>query len=61
MYVCICSAITDQQIETAVANGADSLEAIQSQLGAATGCGTCMDYTQQIIDNALAERLTYAA
>jgi len=60
MYVCICRAITDQQIEAAVAAGAENLEAIQVQLGAATGCGTCTEYTEQVISDALTLRLTYA-
>ena len=61
MYVCICNAISDQQIRDAVVNGADDLHAIQSHLGAATGCGTCAEYAQKVIDETLAEKLGYAA
>ena len=61
MYVCICKAVSDQDIHDAVADGAEDLDAIQSDLGAATGCGTCREHTQQVINEALARKLTYAA
>ena len=60
MYVCICKAITDQDIRQAVANGVDDLASIQTHLGAATNCGTCMDHAQEVIDEALAQRLAHA-
>ncbi len=61
MYVCICHAVTDEQIHDAVAEGVDDLHAIQTHLGAATGCGTCAEYAQKVIDEALAKKLSYAA
>ncbi len=61
MYVCICKAISDQDIKDAVEQGAEDLAAIQAHLGAATGCGTCADYTETIINETLARKLTYAA
>jgi bacterioferritin-associated ferredoxin len=60
MYVCICKAITDQDIRQAVANGVDDLASIQTHLGAATNCGACMDHAQEVIDEALAQRLAHA-
>lgn len=61
MYVCICKAVSDQDIKEAVANGAEDLLTIQSRLGAATGCGGCADYAEQVINEALANKLSYAA
>ncbi len=61
MYVCICNAISDQQIREAVEQGAADLHAIKAHLGVATGCGTCAEYTQKVIDETLADKLTYAA
>ena len=60
MYVCICKAISDQDIREAVANGADNLASIQAHLGAATNCGTCIEHAQEVIDEALAQRLAHA-
>lgn len=43
MFVCICNAITDRQIQETVAAGARSLSDLQAQLGVATCCGCCSD------------------
>ena len=61
MYVCICKAVSDQDIKNAVLNGAEDLATIQAHLGAATGCGKCIEYTEQVINETLASKLTYAA
>ena len=61
MYVCICKAVSDQDIKEAVANGAEDLADIQARLGAATGCGTCTEYAKEVINEALTQSLTYAA
>ncbi len=61
MYVCICNAVSDQEIKDAIDRGVDDLQAIKAHLGVATGCGTCAEYTQKVIDEALASKLGYAA
>jgi bacterioferritin-associated ferredoxin len=43
MFICICHAITERQVQTAVAEGASSMSDLQSQLGVATGCGCCAE------------------
>ena len=49
MYVCLCHAVSDQEIIAAVESGADDLLAIQERLGAGTGCGSCREMTEQLI------------
>lgn len=49
MYICICKQVTDQQITNAIESGADSLQAIQAELGASTECGNCMDCIKDMI------------
>lgn len=49
MYICICNAITDRQINEAVANGATTLADLQYELGVATECGTCLDSAVQLL------------
>lgn len=61
MFVCICKAISDKDIEEAVHAGAEDFSSVQSSLGAGTGCGTCQEMTQQVIDQTLASKLGYAA
>lgn len=54
MYVCLCHSITDRQIRAAVARGARSLVDVQRDLAVATGCGTCRECAEQVIEEALA-------
>ena len=67
MYVCLCQGVTDQDISDAVSAGAQSLADIQRELGAATGCGTCREFTEKLLDSALGDvskragQLGYAA
>lgn len=61
MYICICNAVTDTDILDAVDNGAHDIEEVGNRLGAGTGCGTCRDAAQSLIDQALASSLSYAA
>ena len=43
MFICICNAITERQVQTAVAQGASSLTDLQGQLGVASCCGCCAE------------------
>ncbi|WP_373740852.1 bacterioferritin-associated ferredoxin [Neisseria sp.] len=43
MFVCICNAITERQIQDSVAAGASSMNDLQAQLGVGTCCGCCKD------------------
>lgn len=55
MYVCICHAITDKQIQSEVYKGAICLKSLQKKLPVATCCGTCACVAQDIIDETLCE------
>ena len=66
MYVCLCKGVTDQDIHSAIESGAESLDDLQQQLGAATGCGGCREFTEQLLSSTLeaknlASRLSHAA
>ncbi len=52
MYVCICKAITDKQIRKAAGAGVDNLYELRAHLGVASGCGSCADQAQSILDEA---------
>ena len=41
MFVCICNAITERQLKTAISEGSTTLQALQMDLGVAVGCGCC--------------------
>ncbi len=43
MFVCVCNAITEAQVRECVAEGANTLEDLQIDLGVASCCGTCAE------------------
>jgi bacterioferritin-associated ferredoxin len=53
MYVCICNGVTENQIRTAVCDGARSLRELRADLGVATCCGKCADCAQQVLHETL--------
>ena len=54
MYVCICNAVTDQEIRKAALNGMDTLEALGEHLKVATCCGQCADCARRVLRQAKA-------
>lgn len=49
MYICVCKAVTDSRIRTAVKGGACSLRELTRDLGVGTGCGKCVPTAQQVL------------
>ena len=43
MYVCICSAVTQDEVLAEIVAGADSEEAVGEACLAGTSCGSCLD------------------
>ena len=43
MFICVCNAITERQVEAAVASGASTLSDLEAQLGVGGCCGCCRD------------------
>ena len=60
MYVCICKAVTDTDINKAIDQGAHKLAHLEESCGVGTGCGCCRETAQRLIDDRLAE-LSYDA
>ena len=50
MYVCVCLAVTDKEVETAIEDGADTREQVTRVCGAGGDCGSCHEMIDQIID-----------
>ncbi|MCS4532722.1 MULTISPECIES: (2Fe-2S)-binding protein [Neisseria] len=50
MFVCICNAVTDREIQETVAAGANSLGDLQAQLGVATCCGSCSELATSFLN-----------
>ncbi|MEX2523755.1 MAG: (2Fe-2S)-binding protein [Gammaproteobacteria bacterium] len=56
MFVCVCHAITDREIDQAVEDGAVTLDQLKDELDVGTSCGTCAEYIEQ----RLQERLSHS-
>ncbi|MGH3390152.1 MAG: (2Fe-2S)-binding protein [Actinomadura sp.] len=41
MYVCICNAVTEDDVRSCVAAGAGSAKEVRAAFGMQPGCGTC--------------------
>lgn len=54
MYICICKAVTVDQVEEAVEAGARDLDQIQELCQACTDCGTCRFKVQRLLREKLA-------
>ena len=54
MYICICNAVTDSDIDQAVRNGADCMRHLQTWLGAGVNCGACASELERCLDQAIA-------
>lgn len=55
MYVCICNAVTDQDIRDAYDDGARTMRALQTETGVATCCGRCGPAALEILSCCRAE------
>jgi bacterioferritin-associated ferredoxin len=49
MYICICNAVTQRQVEECARTGADSLGALTAELGVGAGCGRCLECAADIL------------
>lgn len=64
MYVCVCQAVREAEVRQAVAAGARDVETLAEALGVCTGCGTCRELVEALIDEdgrAADPELGYAA
>ncbi len=52
MYVCICNAITENQIRYAAQTGVRDLWQLQRELGVASSCGSCKEHAIMILNEA---------
>jgi bacterioferritin-associated ferredoxin len=50
MFTCICHAVTEREIIEVVDSGADTVDAVAYATGASTGCGTCHDRIEELIE-----------
>ena len=51
MYICICNAVTDKDINKAIKNGACSMNDLSKQLKVGTCCGRCKNCAKKILND----------
>jgi bacterioferritin-associated ferredoxin len=49
MIICICKAVNDRAIRRAVAEGHDTFDALQFELGVGTCCGKCVGAACEVL------------
>ncbi len=49
MYLCLCLALTERQVEEAARNGVRSSRELYRVLDAKPSCGKCVPYVQQTL------------
>ncbi len=61
MIVCICNAVSERHIKSAVKNGAASLRDLTRELGVGNCCGKCVPEARACLSAALDSRRDAAA
>ena len=56
MYICICNAVTDKQIERAVEGGACRMRDLRNELGVTADCACCAESARRCLASALEKR-----
>jgi bacterioferritin-associated ferredoxin len=49
MIVCVCKAVSDRQIRASIADGVDTFDNLQFELGVATCCGKCAESVRDVM------------
>ncbi len=49
MYVCVCEAVTENEVKAEIALGASSVDEIGARCGAGASCGMCHDRIKALL------------
>jgi bacterioferritin-associated ferredoxin len=50
VFICICARVRECEVRSAIRLGALSEDAVGDACGAGTGCGTCLEVIEQMLD-----------
>lgn len=50
MYVCICARVRECELRTLIRRGARNEDALGDACGAGTGCGSCLNRIDELIE-----------
>jgi bacterioferritin-associated ferredoxin len=51
MYVCVCKAITTNDLQAAIRKGHKTLPSLQECTGLGSGCGRCREFTLSLLED----------
>jgi bacterioferritin-associated ferredoxin len=54
MIVCVCKAVSDRHIRSAVKDGASCMRDIARELGVGACCGKCLPEARRVLSNTIA-------
>jgi bacterioferritin-associated ferredoxin len=57
MYICLCNAVTLNQVEECARMGADSIDRLAAELGVGTCCGRCRECACDVLKAVQAREL----
>jgi bacterioferritin-associated ferredoxin len=49
MIVCVCKSVSDRKIRASIAEGIDTFDELQFELGVATCCGKCEESVRDVM------------
>lgn len=60
MYICVCNAVTDTQIQMAIDDGINTHKELHQCLGVGSACGKCNRHVQELVhkNNVLSGKIT---
>jgi bacterioferritin-associated ferredoxin len=56
MYVCVCFAVTDKEIDAVIDAGAHSVSAVTRACNAGGDCGSCLEAIEERLEDRLEAR-----
>ena len=56
MYICVCNAVTDSDIQEAVDGGVRNLKQLTRETGCSSSCGCCKEMALEVLQQAVTEK-----
>lgn len=57
MYICVCNAVTESEIQQAIAEGAETVQDLRERLLVTGCCGTCLPSVQEFLEQSVQSEL----
>ena len=60
MYVCVCNAVTEREVEHAIDGGAITVQQLRDILRVTASCGTCQDHIEACLEKKISAQIESA-